>query len=252
MLDGAPNFRPVAGLAADGGRRLRAGQLFRSGELSTLTPQDLERLETLGIRLICDLRSASERRQFPTAWPELAPARTMTLPAETDRAAGMRGLVDRIAHEPGPAGARRAMLDLYAALPALLAPVLREAAAAIISGWGVPVLLHCHAGKDRTGVATAMLLASIGIEREAIVADYVETARRLDAADIRERMSRTIARILGRSMDGATMQVLTASDPAYIDAAFAAAARAGSLEDYFAEIGLTRDGRARLRDRLLG
>lgn len=251
MLDGAPNFRPVAGLPAGAGRRLRPGVLFRSGELSALTRQDLDRLKTLGIRLICDLRSASERRQFPTAWPELAPARTATLPAGTDRAAGMRGLVERIAREPGPAGARQAMLDLYAALPALLAPVLREAAAAVVSGWGVPLLLHCHAGKDRTGVATALLLASIGIERTAIVADYMETAQRLDVADIRERMSRTIARILGRSMDGATMQVLTAADPAYIDAAFAAASHEGSLDGYFAELGLTADCRARLRDRLL-
>lgn len=252
MLDGTPNFRAVSGLPSACGRRLRPGLVFRSGELSALTRQDFDRIEALGIRLICDLRSASERRHFPTTWPDLAPARTITLPAETDRAAGMRGLLDRLAREPGPDGARRAMLDLYAALPALLAPVLQEAAEAAITGWGVPLLLHCHAGKDRTGVATALLLAALGIEREAIVADYLETAARLDEADIRERMGRTIARILGRTMDGATMRILSAADPLYIETAFAAVETgAGSLDAYFTGLGLTEDCRDRLRDRLL-
>lgn len=247
-LEKAPNFRDVGALPLNEGGQLQPGKLYRSGELSRLNDDDLARLEPLGIRLICDLRSSGERRRFASRWPGLTPARTIDMPSETDRVTGMQPLIERLAHEPGPAGARRAMLDLYTNLPALLATTLRAVTEAIISGWGVPILLHCHVGKDRTGVATALLLSALGVTREAIMADYQETARRIDIAEETHHLARSLGKLLGRAIDPDTLDMLGRADPDYLDSAFTATERNwGGTDGYFAAIGLTSDRRNRLR-----
>lgn len=247
-LAGASNFRAVPPLAAGAGRTLRSDTLFRSGALSALSGSDLTALETCNIKLIADLRSAAERRRFPTLWPALAPARTIAMPAETDREAGMQPLIDRLAHEPGEAGARRAMLDLYAALPRLLAPILTDAFHGIASGWGVPLLLHCHVGKDRTGVAVALVLSALDIERDAIIADYQETANRIDMAAETRHLARALGTVLGRSIDPGTLDQLGRTDTDYLAASFDAVDREwGGLAGYFSAIGVSESQRERLR-----
>ncbi|MCW8305472.1 tyrosine-protein phosphatase [Acidiphilium sp. PA] len=248
LLAGAPNFRAVDPLPAGGGRRLRPGLIYRSGALASLTRDDTAAIEPLGIKLICDLRSASERRRFPTVWPALAPARTIAMPAESDREAGMQPLIDRLAREPGPDGARRAMLDLYGSLPRLLAPVLQAALAAAASGWGIPILLHCHVGKDRTGVAVALILTALGIERAAITTDYQETANRIDIAVETRHFARTLGMVLGRAIDPGTLDQLGRTDPAYLAAAFGAIDQIwGGPAGYFDAIGISASGRERLQ-----
>lgn len=252
MLERAPNFRDVGPLPTRNGGALKPGALFRSGELSRLSNDDLARIETLGIKLVCDLRSGAERQRFPSRWPALAPARIIEMPTETDRAAGMSPLIERLAREPGPAGARRAMLDLYASLPTLLSPILEMVTEAIATGWNVPALLHCHVGKDRTGVATALLLAAVDITPEAIRTDYLETAGRVDIVQETRPLAQGLGRLLGRAIDPGTLDMLGRADPAYLDAAFDAVARMeGGPDGYFAAIGLTVDRRTRLRSLLV-
>lgn len=252
LLTGAPNFRAVDPVPATDGRTLRADTLYRSGVLTHLTDDDLAEVETLGIRLIADLRSDGERRRFPSRWPRLAPARTIVMPVATDRESGMQPLIDRLAREPGPEGAEAAMLDLYAALPRLLAPALGAAIEAIISGWGIPLLVHCHVGKDRTGVAVALLLAALGIGREAIMTDYLETARRIDIAAETRHIARSLGTLLGRAIDPGTLDRLGRADPANLETMFAAIDRGwGSTVGYFEAIGLTGSGREALQARLL-
>lgn len=251
-LAGASNFRAVACLPTGDGRRLRPDMLYRSGALSALTDPDLAIVERLGIKLVCDLRSAAERRRFPTRWPPLAPARTIAMPVETDREAGMQPLLDRLAHNPGADGARQAMLDLYTGLPRLLAPVLRTTFEALISGWGNPLLIHCHVGKDRTGIGVALLLSALGIERDAIAADYRETANRIDIAAETRHLARALATLLGRAIDPGTLDQLGRTDPAYLETAFAAIDQQwGGIEGYLAAIGLTAAARDRMRSLLL-
>ncbi|MGC9270518.1 tyrosine-protein phosphatase [Acidiphilium sp.] len=251
-LAGAANFRAVAALPDGTGRRVRPHMLFRSGALSELTSGDLAAIEALGIRLICDLRSTAERRRFPTSWPPLAPARTITMPGDSDREAGMQPLIDRLAHQPGPDGARQAMLDLYRSLPRLLAPSLQATFDAVATGWGVPLLLHCHVGKDRTGVAVALLLAALDIDPKAILDDYLETAARIDIAAETRHLARSLGSLLGRAIDPGTLDQLGRADPAYLAAAFAAIDQEwGGTEGYFTAIGLSASRRERLRALLL-
>lgn len=251
-LAGAPNFRAVAPLPTRDGRHLRPDTLYRSGVLAHLTEADLAVVETLSVKLICDLRSSAERHRFPSRWPGLAPARTIVMPSTTDREAGMQPLIDRLAREPGPEGAYRAMLDLYAALPRLVAPVLSDTIEAIITGWGIPLLVHCHVGKDRTGVTVALLLAALGIERAAIIADYLETANRIDIEAETKHVARSLGNLLGRAIDPGTLDCLGRADPAYIETMFTAIDRQwGGIMAYFEALGLTASGRERLQARLL-
>lgn len=250
-LGNAPNFRDVGPLPLQDGRTLRPGLLFRSGELSRLDQADLDRIETLGIRLVCDLRSAGERRRFASRWPALAPARRIDMPAQTDSGAGMQPLIERLAREPGPDGARRAMIDLYSSLPLLLAPLLREAVEAVTSGWGMPVLLHCHVGKDRTGVATALLLSAVGVRHEAILADYRRSDEHVDIVAETRHFAKRLAGLLGGAIPPGTLDMLGRTDPAYLEAAFTTARRQpGGIDGYFTDIGLTPERRARLQSLL--
>lgn len=252
LLSGAANFRAIPALPTENGRHLRAGMIYRSGELSNLTRDDLACLETLGIKLICDLRSSAERRRFATAWPALAPARTIEMPPDSDREAGMNPLIERLAREPGAEGARLAMLDLYAVLPRLLLPILTETFEAIVAGWALPLLLHCHVGKDRTGVAAGILLRAAGVVQDGVAADYLETARHLDGAAERRALGRTLGRLLGRAIDPGTMDMLGGTDPAYLAAAFDAIDRNwGGFDAYLATAGLTPSRRARLQSLLV-
>lgn len=251
LLSGAANFRAIAALPTADGRRLRPGLLYRSGELSNLTRADLGRLETVGIKLICDLRSRAERRRYATVWPKLAPSRTLEMPPDSDREAGMNPLIERLAREPGAEGARRAMLDLYTVLPRLLMPILAETFEAIIGGWVLPLLLHCHAGKDRTGVAAGILLRAAGITPDGILTDYLETARHLDSETERRALGRTLGRLLGRAIDHATLEVLGRADPAYLAAAFGAIDQGrGGFDAYLAAAGLTPSRHAKLQSLL--
>lgn len=251
LLSGAANFRTIPALPTEDGRRLRPDLIYRSGELSGLTRDDLTHLESLGIKLVCDLRSRAERRRFATAWPALAPARTIEMPPDSDAEAGMNWLIGRLAQEPGAAGARRAMIDLYATLPRLLLPILAETFAAIIAGWALPVLLHCHVGKDRTGVAAAILLRTAGITRAGIIADYLETTRHTDGEADRAVLGRTVGRLLGRAIDPDTLDVLSRADETYLMAAFDAIDRnMGGFDAWLAAAGVTPDRHARLRSLL--
>jgi protein-tyrosine phosphatase len=224
--------------------------LFRSGECSALTEADFSQLSALDIRLICDLRSEDERRRYPTRWH--APVRTLTLPAASDHGAGMASLLERLLAQPGPAGARQTMIDLYAVLPELLLPILREHIAVMLSGAGLPTMLHCHVGKDRTGVAVAILLQAVGIPPDRILEDYQETNQRLDIDQIYAALGRAVARALGAPVDRATLETLGRADPDYLQAALRAIEQGyGGFAPYWRALGFTPEQRAALADLML-
>jgi protein-tyrosine phosphatase len=196
------------------------------------------------------LRSEDERRRFPTRWH--APVRILTLPTASDRGAGMASLLERLLAQPGPAGARQTMIDLYAVLPQLLLPVMREQIALMLSGVGLPTMLHCHVGKDRTGVAVAILLQAVGIPLNQIVEDYQETNQRLDIDQIYAALGRAVARVLGTPVDRATLETLGRADPDYLYASLTAIEQGyGGFDGYWRALGFTPAQRMTLADLML-
>ena len=167
------NFRDLGGLPAAGGHT-RSGVLFRSEGPRNFAPDQLAALRDRRFRSIIDLRSAREREEAPHDWHG-ADCRWLGLDVNADlRVFGNEGR-DRLIKGPELDIAVSTMAETYREIVGALLPHWATVAAALQAG-EVPMLVNCTAGKDRTGVAIALLLELVGVPREAIVADYLRSA----------------------------------------------------------------------------
>jgi protein-tyrosine phosphatase len=186
-LAGAPNFRDLGGIATTDGLCIRQGLLYRSEALNALTDGDLTTLGLLGIRLLCDLRTSSERRNQPNRWP---PGTLPELLAVDDYAGEAEASVQRlITHAQGNSHehVRIQMLDTYRSFPATFPETLRSLISHVIDRQE-PLIIHCAAGKDRTGFVCAMLLLALGVSREAVLSDYLLSDRHFGVDRINEAL----------------------------------------------------------------
>jgi protein-tyrosine phosphatase len=163
-LQGARNFRDLGGYRAADGRHVRWGRVFRSDQLSYLTGSDLAYLERIGIQAVCDLRGSEERRDSPDRLPALAAYHTLPIYENQPRAPLMNILLFR-RHLLG-ATLERGYIDFLEHGAPSYGQLLRLAVE------NPPIVYHCAAGKDRAGIATALLLALLGVPDETILADY--------------------------------------------------------------------------------
>ena len=196
-LEGAVNVRDVGGLPTVDGRTTRAGVLLRADNLQDLTEQDVAHVvEQRGVRTVVDLRSTGEvHLEGPTPLQQ-AGVRHHHLslipeyPGESDEAEADRAVPTRAAR----AGQSRTDMTGYYVgyledAPHNLATALRLLADPDTG----PALVHCAAGKDRTGTVVALALSLAGVTREAVVADYVRSAERIDGILARLQSSATYA-----------------------------------------------------------
>ena len=235
VVKGAQNFRQVSCARTRDGRRLRRGQLWRSARLDQLTAADCETVAGLGIRLIADLRTSDERARWPTN--PLLLRRTKVLFWDVVRLARDQQPGRSLASvSQNPAAARDVVIQAYQRIVEDHVTQLRDLYQAIADEQ-TPVLIHCAAGKDRTGVAVGILLDLLGVERSAILDDYELSERYLDWSQM------DLAATLGigaRAVDvpTAVSNAIVRSDRAYLEAAFAwVGNRFGSTEG-FVETGL--------------
>lgn len=254
-LEGGCNFRDLGGYRTRDGRELKWGRVFRTGVLSYFTPNDLEQLNWLGVRSICDLRRTEERKNEPTRWPD---ANTQHLSWEDGSAPPtIRSVAANYSHPYTAAGMRAAMLDLYRELPAWMAPRLRGFFSSIAQG-GIPILVHCAAGKDRTGIAVALLLAVLDVPRETIIEDYLLTNTcgilefTLRQYQVQHDVSSGDLPLL--TMPADIQNVLFAAEVEYLEAAFDQMRRdRGDVLEYLRqEVGVDEAMRAEVQAALLG
>jgi len=220
-FQGACNFRDIGGYVARDGRAVRWGQVYRTGVLSYLDEDAWDTLRTLGVRAICDLRRVGERRREPTRWPEES-----TPPRKLHWADGVDAPAIRFFASGRPhtaAGMFDAMIDMYRALPAWLGSRIGGLFECIANDH-VPLIVHCAAGKDRTGIAVAILLHTLGISWETILEDYLLTnqAGNLEAfmhARRNTQLGLTDSEHPLLAMPVSMRQVLLSADTAFLQAA---------------------------------
>jgi protein-tyrosine phosphatase len=166
------NFRDLGGLPSGDGAAVRHGVIFRSEGPASFHEVHERELRALGIRLICDLRAESERLKSPNEW---APdARLLNIDINSDVRVGPKDLMAKLGEDRSVAALKQMSRTNYSQTARALQPRLRELIQALVDGeW--PVLIHCTAGKDRTGVLVALLLEALDVPEEVVIADYLRS-----------------------------------------------------------------------------
>jgi protein-tyrosine phosphatase len=234
-LEGGCNFRDIGGYTGHQGRTVRWGKVFRAGVLSYFRHSDHDRLHSLKVRAICDLRRADEREREPTRWPD-----RQTHALFFDDGTDMPTIRAFAAQRPQTAaGMFDAMVDLYRALPVWMASRLRGMFECIAHE-RVPLVVHCAAGKDRTGIAIGLLLAVLGVDRATIIEDYLLTNASDFEAFIRSQHDAQLGLADQHhpllAMPADMRQVLLSAQPEFLAATFEEIDRNGGLERFLTEI----------------
>lgn len=252
-LDGIHNFRDYGGYRADGGP-IRRGLLWRSGQHTDASREDLERVHALGIATVIDLRGDSERRRHPCLRHGAFDGEVVFYPGET---AGLKG---QAVHEEAArqivtaADAHAAMVRLYKTLAwrPVLAGTFQLYFEALADRNGAS-LLHCLAGKDRTGVAVALLHSLLGVHDDDIMADYLLTNVAGDPERRIEAGAKHMRSRPGNTMEEAAIRTVMSVHPEFLDTAMGAIReRHGTVAGYAEEVlGVSAQRLARLREQLV-
>lgn len=191
-LDGAFNFRDLGGYRAANGRTTRWGTLFRSDTLHELSLADIERLRAMGLATVIDLRTPRELEQTGRGLLESEPVAFRHLSVIR------QGLGGEAAGEAVAAPEGDDLSERYLWYLEVGAPALAEALTILGEAASYPLVFHCAAGKDRTGVLAALVLDLLGVAHEIIVADYLLTADRMELILGRYRSDPALAARMAR------------------------------------------------------
>ncbi len=243
-LEGGRNFRDLGGYATDDSRRVRWGRIYRSGVMSYLTDADRTRLDALRLRTLCDFRAPAERKREPTTW---RPPEVQMLHWDYDfRSVSLRAVLADVT-ELSPESAHKCMQELYRRLPTLFAKPYEDLFRKLADG-ELPLVFHCAAGKDRTGVAAALILMSLGVPRETVFGDYALTDSVVDLEAALFEHPRTSLGVGDEHshLKGVTREArapLLEARPAYLQAAIdQVEGDYGSVEGYLRErLGVSDD-----------
>lgn len=235
-LEGQNNFRDLGGYRTAGGKYVRWGLLYRSGHLANLTEGDYEYLQPLGIRLVCDFRADDERSRQATRWRGDAPE-FLSTPIGMDaigRNTGVEQLRKLLRERATPEQMRAFMKSIYPDMPLAAAPQFRRILARLLSAQGAS-MVHCSAGKDRTGVFSVLLLLTLGVPRETVIEDYLLTNRYVVADDTIARTAVAYQKLLGLDRVPSTevLKPIMSVDRSYIEAALETIDKKyGSFDEY--------------------
>jgi protein-tyrosine phosphatase len=235
-LAGASNFRDLGGYLAGDGRNMRWRRIFRSNHLGHLTEDDVKVVRGLGVRSAFDFRGTEERAAAACVIQEIA---VHSLPIEPTVVAALRAKLQARALSSGDA--LEIMRDSYRGYVRLNTHSFRELFAHLLDDTA-PLVIHCTAGKDRTGFACALILHALGVPDQVISEDYLLTNQfyRRDPnsapdlpADVKQAIGSVEASFLAAGFDAVSTQY-------------------GDLEGYFRDgLGLGVPERAELKARYL-
>ncbi len=254
-LEGQPNFRDLGGYKTAGGRTVKSGLIFRSGELPRLTDDDMSKLQALGIKTVVNFLTDEEMKargkdRLPSG------VRTVSQPIESDN-----GLVDVVLQARKTADFSKVPADLNPRFHSLLVSDARKQYATLfreIVREQNPLVFHCSHGVHRTGTAAAILLWSLGVPWDTVRTDYL-LSNRYREAEVKKRIEqlRQLAAknqtVAPDHVDMTNINAFYVLNGSYIDATRDQILEDyGTIENYLTEgLGLSHEEIDKLRRRLL-
>jgi len=258
-LEAVNNFRDYGGWRAAEGAVVAAGRLFRCAHLHRATVADIDRIAALEISTVADLRHPREQQAQPSAWIGKLPLAVIAEPADDSDANAIH------ADEPPHFRALRAgdfslaaMRDFlaahYAEMPydARHIALFRRYFNALAKGQGA-MLIHCAAGKDRTGILAWLTHRVLGVHPDDAMADYLLSNSAGNIAERLPHMRLRMEEIYGRIISDEAMITLLSVEPGYIQRCEAAlASRSGAVERYLIDVlGIDSTARHRICEAFL-
>ncbi|MGY6628051.1 MAG: tyrosine-protein phosphatase [Oceanicaulis sp.] len=248
-LSGVYNFRRFGAYeAADGGRV--ADRLYRSGQFSRATPEDQARLDALNIQVVADLRRPRERELEPSFWVQRQAVRVLA----SDHAghAEPPHMVFLRDSDMSLASIRQFMTQTYKRLPfdeGNMAVFRAGFEALAEADEEAGFVVHCAAGKDRTGIFCAFLLMELGVDAEAAREDYLMTNTAVDYDELAPKVQARLHEQLGKHVGDREIRAFLGVEDAYLDAALEAV---GDVHAYLrGPLGLSDATLAAVKARLI-
>lgn len=243
----APNFRDLGGILLDDGRIVQNRRVYRSEAIQMPDTDDVTGLNAFGIRTVIDLRSTAERGAAPGYWSGRdVEVHEIELAADPRRAHAL----DTLRENQSSDGVRKFMGAGYEAFPSACAPAVRAMFELVAAG-KTPLLIHCTAGKDRTGFLIAMLLAGTGAPFEAISRDYLKSGDGISAANIEGSRFAMNHRLHSPLDDDAMRELVGVRDEFLLASMRIIDSEYGSVPDYLYAIGVSPRTVAAAREHLV-
>ena len=254
-LEGVLNTRDLGGLKTEDGRSVRTGQLIRSGEIDEISESSMQSLDNMGVSVIVDLRTTSEATAHPAQWPEGEGPVRHNFPVMENESQMIEDM--RASIRSGKAKAEETDALFAGAFGYIATDYTDEYRDLFDVLLGQPegeaVLYHCSGGKDRTGVATALVLTALGVTKEDIQADFMMSNTLKDADNKAEQIAAEVNSAQGTSMTADAVWPSLGVRESYLDEFYdSVEERYGSVDGYLREgLGLTDEDLDTLRKRYL-
>lgn len=251
-LIGVNNFRDMGGYAAKDGRMMRWGRIFRSGHLSDLTDECGMELLARDIETVIDFRSDREKERHPVHWPKSWIPDYHSISIGGNAAAWIQELYQRLSTTDFPAQELRDQFLLaFRKIPIENADGLKKFFDTLIDDHkGNAVLFHCTAGKDRTGIAAALLMHTLGIDKTQIMGDFLLTNKAVDLEGKSVEVAGWLSTKAGRSIEPGDVLPLVGVEEAFLEESYAAiTSHYGTIDAYLeTALGVTSERREKLKE----
>lgn len=241
-LQGAINFRDLGGYTTKDGKHVKWGKIYRSASLNKLTDADLAKLHSLSLAYVADFRGPYEVKTAPDKLP--AQAIRVSLPAGSENIGDSNYMKQMMMTQNKDS----AILSFYSNITPFkerYKPVFDEMLQLPADS---AMLFHCTAGKDRTGIAAALILYALGVDEETIVEDYLATNYYRATEN-----EKSIAGMMHYGMNETTARNMMAAKREYLEAAYMSIMKQyGSIDTYLTkEMDLTPAKLSRLKQMYL-
>lgn len=237
ILQGTSNFRDLGGYPTQEGKTVVWGKIYRSADISKLTDADLQTLQSLSLKTVCDFRGPDEVKNGTDRLPQNVQYINLPAGSENVRLGQMAAMMNPTANRDSLMGITYQNL---APFKARYKPVFDQ----LLAQEEGSLMFHCTAGKDRTGIGSALILSALGVSKEYIIADYQATD--VYWASSRERMKEMMIK---QGIPEDRLKSMLAANPAYLQKTFEVIEKQyGSMASYLEkEMELTPDKLATLR-----